>query len=77
MLKLVKFFNLFKPLKIGGMTIPNRIVMPAMHLGLAKNGEITKKLTEFYFERAIGGVGFIIIGGCYVSLYGKGWVMTS
>ncbi|MHA1642605.1 MAG: oxidoreductase [Promethearchaeota archaeon] len=69
---MVKFFKLFKPLKIGGMTIPNRIVMPAMHLGLAKNGEITKKLTEFYIERAIGGVGFIIIGGCYVSLYGKG-----
>jgi 2,4-dienoyl-CoA reductase (NADPH2) len=46
--------------------------MPAMHLNLAKNGIMTKKLTAFYEERAKGGAGMIIVGGCYVDIYGKG-----
>ena len=43
-----------------------------MHLNLADQGYMTKKLTEFYVERAKGGAGLLIIGGCYVSIYGKG-----
>lgn len=54
------------------MTISNRIVMPAMHLNLANNGFITKKLTDFYVERAKGGAGLLVVGGCYVDIYGKG-----
>jgi len=46
--------------------------MPAMHLNLADNGYMTKKLREFYIERAKGGAGLIIVGGCYVDIYGKG-----
>lgn len=68
----MKFFKLFTPLKIKDLEISNRIVMPAMHLGLAKNGAMTNKLTDFYIERAKGGAGLIIIGGCYVDIYGKG-----
>jgi len=68
----LKFFKLFTPFKIKGMEVSNRIVMPAMHLNLANNGFITKKLTDFYVERAKGGAGLLIIGGCYVSIYGKG-----
>ncbi len=68
----MKFFKLFNPLKIKSMEISNRIVMPAMHLNLANNGFITKKLIDFYVERAKGGAGLIIIGGCYVDIYGKG-----
>ena len=68
----MKFFKLFEPLKISNMTISNRIVMPAMHLNLANNGFITKKLTDFYVERAKGGAGLLVVGGCYVDIYGKG-----
>ncbi len=68
----MKFFKLFNPLKIRNITLSNRIVMPAMHLGLAKNGEITKKLIDFYVERSKGGAGLLIVGGCYVDIYAKG-----
>ncbi|MFX1260351.1 MAG: FAD-dependent oxidoreductase, partial [Promethearchaeota archaeon] len=54
------------------MVIINRIVMPAMHLNLAENGFCTKRISDFYVERAKGGVGLILIGGIYVSPYGKG-----
>ncbi len=68
----MRFFRLFEPLKISDMEISNRIVMPAMHLNLADNGFISNKLIDFYIERAIGGVGLLIVGGCYVDIYGKG-----
>jgi len=68
----VKFFKLFTPFKIRNMTVSNRIIMPALNLNLANNGFITKELIDFYVERAKGGAGMLIIGGCYVDLYGKG-----
>jgi 2,4-dienoyl-CoA reductase (NADPH2) len=68
----MKFFKLFNPLKIRYLEISNRIVMPAMHLNLAKNGFIEQKLIDFYVERAKGGAGLLIVGGCYVDIYGKG-----
>lgn len=46
--------------------------MPAMHLNLGRNGYMTKKMIAFYEERARGGAGMIIVGGCYVDIYGKG-----
>jgi 2,4-dienoyl-CoA reductase (NADPH2) len=71
----LKFFKLFTPFKIRNMDISNRIVMPALNLNLASDGFITKKLIDFYVERAKGGAGMIIVGGCYVSPYGKGLPM--
>ena len=68
----MKYFKLFTPLKIKNLTLSNRIVMPAMHLNLAKDGFISNKLVDFYVERAKGGAGMLIVGGCYVDLYGKG-----
>jgi len=47
--------------------------MPAMHLHLASNGFITKRLSDFYVERAKGGAGLIIVGGCYIDQYAKGF----
>jgi len=54
------------------MTVSNRIIMPALNLNLANNGFMTNKLNDFYSERAKGGAGMLIVGGCYVDLYGKG-----
>jgi len=71
----LKFFKLFTPFKIRNMNVSNRIIMPALNLNLASEGFITKKLIDFYVERAKGGAGMIIVGGCYVSLYGKGLPM--
>ena len=68
----MKFFKLFTPFKIKNMTISNRIIMPALNLNLAYEGFVTKKLIDFYVERAKGGAGMLIVGGCYVDIYGKG-----
>jgi len=68
----LKFFKLFEPFKIKNMTVSNRIIMPALNLNLANNGFMTNKLNDFYSERAKGGAGMLIVGGCYVDLYGKG-----
>jgi len=68
----MKFYKLFTPFNIGHVKIPNRIVMPAINLNMASEGYITQKLIDFYVERAKGGAGLLIVGGCYVDLYGKG-----
>jgi 2,4-dienoyl-CoA reductase (NADPH2) len=49
--------------------------MPAIHLGYTHDGFITDTAVEFYVERAAGGVGFIIVGGCPVDEYGGGRFM--
>ncbi|MCG8402337.1 MAG: FAD-dependent oxidoreductase [Firmicutes bacterium] len=64
--------KLLSPVQIGGMEIKNRVVMPAMHLGYCNNGAVTDKLIEFYRERARGGVGLIIAGGCAIDEHGYG-----
>ena len=54
--------KLFEPIKIGEMELKNRIVMPAMVLGLGDDGMVTDRFKDFYAERARGGVGLIVIG---------------
>lgn len=68
--------KLFTPINIRSLTLANRIVMPAIHLGYTPDGFITDNVVEFYVERAAGGVGFIIVGGCPVDEYGGGRFMT-
>ncbi len=53
---------LFEPITINKLEIENRIVMPAMHLNMAKNFQVTDNLIAFYEERARGGAGFITVG---------------
>lgn len=55
--------HLNAPLKIGGLLLPNRIVMGSMHLGFESEADGPKRLAEFYAERARGGVGLIVTGG--------------
>lgn len=52
------------------MDVKNRIVLPAMHLGYCKESRVTDTLIDFYVERAKGGVGLILVGGCYVHKLG-------
>ncbi len=64
------FPRLFSPITIQNMTIRNRIVMTAMHLGYTPQGEVTDQLVNFYRERSAGGAGLIIVGGCTVDEMG-------
>ncbi|EFK07891.1 putative NADH oxidase [delta proteobacterium NaphS2] len=58
------FPHLFSPITVQNMALRNRIVMTAMHLGYTPKGKVTDQLVNFYAERAQGGVGLIIVGGC-------------
>jgi 2,4-dienoyl-CoA reductase (NADPH2) len=53
---------LFEPIKINQLELKNRIYMPAMHMNMAVNFEVTDQLIDFYAERARGGVGVITVG---------------
>lgn len=61
---------LFSPIRINQLEIRNRIVLPAMHLGYTPGGLVSDRLVEFYRERARGGAGLIVIGGCTVDEFG-------
>ena len=53
---------LFAPIKINNLTIDNRIYMPAMHLGMAQEFEVTDQIINFYTQRAKGHPGMICVG---------------
>src|SRR3981081_1620379 len=55
--------NLLRPLKVGPITLPNRVVMGSMHTGLEGHPERFDQLARFYAERAKGLVGLIVTGG--------------
>src|SRR5512146_2495016 len=61
----------WQPGRMGGLELPHRIVMGAMHLGIESRpgGEA---LAAFYAERARGGAALIITGGSAVSRAGAG-----
>lgn len=52
----------FEPIAIHRLPLKNRIYMPAMHLGMAVDYEVTDQLVAFYAERARGGAGAICVG---------------
>jgi 2,4-dienoyl-CoA reductase (NADPH2) len=55
-------YQLLTPIRVGSLSLPNRIIMGSMHLGFegADGGE---RLAAFYGERARGGAGLIVTGG--------------
>ncbi len=63
--------RLFQPIKIGTMDLKNRVVMPAMHLSYTMDGSINEQTINFYAERAKGGAGLIIVGGCAIDDIGS------
>ena len=54
------FPNLFSPLQIGRVTVPNRISFSAHLTNLAGGGLPTERLTHYLAARARGGTGLII-----------------
>lgn len=57
------FPHLNAPIAVGGVLLPNRIVMGSMHLGLETAPDGFERLAAFYAERAKGGIGLIVTGG--------------
>ncbi|MFW5816659.1 MAG: FAD-dependent oxidoreductase [Wenzhouxiangella sp.] len=58
-----RYPHLFQPLDLGFVTLPNRILMGSMHTGLEDRLWNWPKLTEYFVERARGGVGLMVTGG--------------
>lgn len=57
---------MFEPIRIGSLTLPNRIMMGSMHVGLEKLEDGVMRLATFYAERARGEAGLIVTGGAGV-----------
>ncbi|WP_406281203.1 NADPH-dependent 2,4-dienoyl-CoA reductase [Nocardia sp. NBC_00881] len=66
------FPRLLSPLEVGRVTLRNRVVMGSMHTGLEDRDWHIDRLAAFFAERARGGVGLIVTGGC--SPNREGWV---
>jgi 2,4-dienoyl-CoA reductase (NADPH2) len=58
-----RYPHLLAPLDLGFTTLPNRVLMGSMHVGLEDRPKNLGRLAEFYAERARGGVGLIVTGG--------------
>lgn len=56
--------KMFSPIKVGPHVLKNRIVLPAMHLGLCEAGRVSARELQFYQERAAHGVGLVMVGLC-------------
>ena len=66
---------LSRPLTVGRLTMKNRILMPAMHTLYTENGLPTPRFNEFYWRRAEGGTGLVVVGACRFD--GKGAVVST
>ncbi|WP_305885391.1 NADPH-dependent 2,4-dienoyl-CoA reductase [Streptomyces sp. C10-9-1] len=55
--------HLLSPLDLGFTTLPNRVLMGSMHVGLEEAEQGFERMAAFYAERARGGVGLIVTGG--------------
>jgi 2,4-dienoyl-CoA reductase (NADPH2) len=73
--------HLFTPLDVGHLTLPNRILMGSMHLGLEEAPGGFERMAAFYAERARGGVALMVTGGIAPNHAGRpmerGAAMTS
>lgn len=66
---MIHFKCLFSKTKIGNMALKNRIAFGEIATG-GTNGHISKTTTDFYVERARGGVGLIMVGGISIDISG-------
>lgn len=58
-----RYPHLLSPLDLGFTTLPNRVLMGSMHVGLEEAERGFARMAEFYAARARGGVGLIVTGG--------------
>ncbi|MEV5974038.1 NADPH-dependent 2,4-dienoyl-CoA reductase [Streptomyces sp. NPDC051921] len=65
--------HLLSPLDLGFTTLPNRVLMGSMHVGLEEAERGFERMAAFYAERARGGVGLIVTGGIAPNEAGRPW----
>ncbi|MEW2515185.1 NADPH-dependent 2,4-dienoyl-CoA reductase [Streptomyces sp. NPDC046870] len=58
-----RYPHLMTPLDLGFTTLPNRVLMGSMHVGLEEAEHGFERMAAFYAARARGGVGLIVTGG--------------
>lgn len=58
-----RYPHLFTPLDLGFTTLPNRVLMGSMHVGLEELPGGFDRMAAFYAERARGGVALMVTGG--------------
>ena len=63
--------HLLSPLTLGPVTLPNRVIMGSMHLGLEEAPDGFRRMAAFYAERARGGVGLVVTGGIAPNAEGR------
>ena len=61
------FSHLLSPGRIGGLELPNRVLMPAMDMNLCDDGHITDGEVRHYTARAAGGAAMVITGSSAVA----------
>ena len=68
----MEYKNLLNPIKVGSITLRNRLVMPGMsdHFG-SKTSEYLGYCKDYYQERAKGGTGLIITSFCFIDQAGQ------
>ena len=66
-----EYSALLSPVRVGKVTLTNRVVMGSMHTGLECHPERFDELARFYAERAKGGVGLIVTGGFAPTFAGR------
>jgi hypothetical protein len=57
---------LFKPTRIGGVDLPNRIAMAPMTRAMSPGGVPGENVARYYRRRAEGGVGLVITEGTFI-----------
>ena len=65
--------RLFQPLDLGFTTLPNRVLMGSMHVGLEEAPNGFERMAAFYAERVRGEVGLIVTGGVAPNDAGRPW----
>lgn len=58
------FPHLLSPLDLGRTVLRNRVIMGSMHMRIDMQDRATERMAAFFAERARGGVGLVITGGC-------------
>ncbi|PPQ80754.1 hypothetical protein CVT26_006965 [Gymnopilus dilepis] len=68
-----KLQALFKPLKVGDLTIPNRVTMSALTRNRAEDTYPTELMKEYYVQRVCGGAALIVTEGTLITRQGTEW----
>ncbi|MGW0769921.1 FAD-dependent oxidoreductase [Streptomyces sp. NPDC002676] len=68
-----RYPHLMTPLDLGFTTLPNRVLMGSMHVGLEEAERGFERMAAFYAARARGGVGLIVTGGIAPNDEGRPW----